>query len=263
MGGQEIALNTNIIRKNFHELVISCGVYYVNQEHPVTINSTAQDKEYKKNSKLEMKLKAFSKEICECFDALLEVSIPYKQFKKVNVMNLWMFWLWLGRKNYKINNKKELLEWFIETELKRRNNDDIILKKEKNSYTYGGLNTDGANELVKRLEEIVKDFKKSNLLEKQIVNSVDPNRLYSHSQKLQLYVKQQGEDGISRCPITDKIIDPKDVLDSTKWQADHIEEHTGGGKTTVENGQLICAEAHRKKTAKFNSERTQPTLCPA
>ena len=252
----------SIVRFAVHELVISCGVYYVNQEDPVTINSTAQDKEYKSNSKLENVLEPFMREVSECFNALLKAKfyIPKKQFKKVNVMNFWMFWNWLKNKGYNINNKRvtDLVKWFIETEIERRNSDDIILHKEKNSYTYGGLNTDGAKELDERLKAIIADFEISGLEEEGIVVSVDSTRIFNPQQRWEIYVKQGGV-----CPLTGKKIEAWEVQDSTKWQADHIVEWSLGGKTTVENGQLICVEAHKQKTAQFNRQRNQPTLCPA
>lgn len=252
----------SIVRFAVHELVISCGVYYVNQEDPVTINSTAQDKEYKSNSKLENVLEPFMREVSECFNALLKAKfyIPKKQFKKVNVMNFWMFWNWLKNEGYNINNKRvtDLVKWFIETEIERRNSDHIILEKEKNSYTYGGLNTDGAKELDERLKAIIADFEISGLEEEGIVVSVDPRRIFTDEQRYKIWEKQG-----HKCPITNKEIPIHQVLRSDIWQADHIIEWSVGGETTVENGQLICVEAHKQKTANFNRQRNQPTLCPA
>ncbi len=80
---------------------------------------------------------------------------------------------------------------------------------------------------------------------------VDKKRIYDNDDRLALYIKQLEEDGISRCPITRKVIPLKEVLDSSKWQADHIIEWSLGGETTVENGQLICVEAHKQKTKEF------------
>ena len=40
----------------------------------------------------------------------------------------------------------------------------------------------------------------------------------------------------------------EDIFDYTKWQADHIVSFDKGGRTTIENGQLICAVANLQKS---------------
>ena len=44
-------------------------------------------------------------------------------------------------------------------------------------------------------------------------------------------------------------------MDASKWQADHIIEWSQGGKTTVENGQLMSIIDHQAKTALANRKR--------
>lgn len=84
-----------------------------------------------------------------------------------------------------------------------------------------------------------------------VITTVDLRRIYTDTQKFEIYLKQKESDGECRCPITRKVIPLKEILDSDKWQADHIVEWSVGGETSVENGQLICVEAHKQKTREF------------
>lgn len=236
-----------IIRKDFHEFVISSLVYYSNQEDPKTINGTAQDKAYEDNSIEEINLVGFQKQFTAAMDLLVANDfMSYKNFTKTNGMNFWMFWNYLNDKKYKINKKDELLKWFIDTEIERCADETMILHKTKNSYSYGGLNTDGAAELKVRLGRIIEDFVASDLFDLGVITSVDEKRTYNDKQRFELWKKQGGV-----CALTGEPIPSWEILDGTKWEGDHILEWSKGGKTTVENGQLVSVEAHKQKTREF------------
>lgn len=64
----------------------------------------------------------------------------------------------------------------------------------------------------------------------------DSNRFFTQEQKLELYFNQKGI-----CPSCKKDILYDDV------EADHIMKHEHGGKTEVENGQLLHHKCHLKK----------------
>ena len=108
--------------------------------------------------------------------------------------------------------------------------------------------------LSKSLNKKVGDFRRKvirNLIENEldetiIVQQEHPkNRFFTKKQKNQLYKKQ---DGI--CPATKKRIPLEEIFDYTKWHADHILAFSRGGETTIENGQLVCAEFNLRKGKK-------------
>jgi 5-methylcytosine-specific restriction endonuclease McrA len=86
----------------------------------------------------------------------------------------------------------------------------------------------------------------SSLLTDGTLVEVDDKRVYNASQKYELWRKQNGI-----CPLSGKTIPLYEILDSSKWQGDHILEYSKGGKTSVDNGQLICVTAHKQKTKDF------------
>ena len=43
-------------------------------------------------------------------------------------------------------------------------------------------------------------------------------------------------------------------LPITEMQGDHIIEHTNGGRTSIENLQMLCIECHGEKTKQFNTK---------
>ena len=93
-------------------------------------------------------------------------------------------------------------------------------------------------------------MKEIGVINPDLIVSTDPERLYSPSQRIDLWEKQGGIIGKcdAVCPETNKKISFDDVFDAELWQADHIIPWSEGGKTTIENGQLICALANKKKS---------------
>ena len=80
------------------------------------------------------------------------------------------------------------------------------------------------NELTKYIEE------------EQNIITLDDTRLATPYQKLELWHIQDG-----LCPETKTKIPYNEILDSTKWHADHILEHTNGGLTELNNLRLVSA----------------------
>ena len=64
-----------------------------------------------------------------------------------------------------------------------------------------------------------------------------------------IWLKQDQKD------INGNDIPLEELMDASKWQADHIIEWNEGGKTTVENGQLMSIVDHQHKTALYNRKR--------
>jgi len=126
---------------------------------------------------------------------------------------------------------------------------DKKLKEEV--FTYGALltKTMGGNLFGDYRRDIMRGFLEKQLVEEKILIQLeDPdNRFFTYNQKFELWKKQ---DGI--CPLTNKKISIEEILDHSKWHADHIKPYIKSGQTIIENGQLVCAEANIKKGKKYN-----------
>ena len=70
----------------------------------------------------------------------------------------------------------------------------------------------------------------------------DNQRDFTHAQKLTIYRRDQG-----KCQVKIKCNGEKVTWDS--WHCDHKVAWTKGGQTTVENGQVACAECNLSKGA--------------
>jgi hypothetical protein len=239
----------SIIRKHFHEYVVSAMVYYSHQLQLISIADGAKDKAYEVKSLEESNIVPFSKRFNEAMDIIVKNADYSSKVKltKTNGMNWWMLYNYLKEKNYLIKDKDALWKWFVDSEILRLNSDEFILEKKDSSVTYGGINTDGKNELAARRAFLIKEFLDSDLEKKHVVVISHPERIFNDKQRFALWERQKGI-----CPLSGKIIPVVEILDGSKWEADHIIEWSEGGETTVENGQLICKEAHLQKTIKFN-----------
>jgi len=116
----------------------------------------------------------------------------------------------------------------------------------KKVFTYKTASLRSPEQVEWNVSLFMKEFLNSNLL-----ISVDPERIFNASQRVVLWEKQGGVIGFcdAICPETNKKIPFEELFNTTLWQADHIIPWSKGGKTTIENGQIICALANKKKAA--------------
>ena len=96
-----------------------------------------------------------------------------------------------------------------------------------------------SDELTARYEYIVKDLQE---VIGDIVFLKDENRLFSKSERYQLWEQQGGV-----CPVTGKTIPESEINDDSKWAADHIIPFSKGGASTMNNVQLLCRRCNLQK----------------
>jgi uncharacterized protein YsxB (DUF464 family) len=248
--GVQIVSPKSIIRLAWDELVASCVVYHTHQNRKITINTDALDCAYVDNSK---ETKNISDVNVVLEDALKIISndsnmlFKTSKFAKFNFMNWFILVCYLHKNNYKIKKGQDLLQWFVTTEIQRLLSQKVVFTN-KQGYTkvYSEMNLDDAAKLEVREECIVEEFQDSDLVQEGIVVQLDKVRIYTDEQRYLIW-ERQGK----VCPLSGKSIPIHEVLDASKWQADHIEEYSIGGDTSIENGQLVCVEAHKQKTRAF------------
>jgi len=85
------------------------------------------------------------------------------------------------------------------------------------------------------------------------LTKLDAQRSFSHAMKTAIFLRAKrkcaGIHGF-RCPSDGK------ELSFEACEFDHIKEHASGGRTSVDNGQVLCAKCHEDKTRRYNSKKS-------
>jgi hypothetical protein len=158
------------------------------------------------------------------------------------LFNLFMTIYQINKDNKKILNEQEFFEWFTKTETHRL--PKIAYTNEKgDTWSYETCcNNSKKLDYEARLNLIKKDLE---LIEPTIVSVIDLERVFTKSEKYKMWEKQGG-----KCNICGTVCKESELYDSDLWHGDHIIPHSKGGKTTIENSQLLCAPCNLKKSNK-------------
>ncbi|QCH27616.1 GmrSD restriction endonuclease domain-containing protein [Clostridium tyrobutyricum] len=136
-------------------------------------------------------------------------------------------------KNIKFNSNfyDDFFKWFIETEPKRLNNN--------NEYKlYMSSSANSRKSIEERFKILLYDFYKK--FNTSGIIELDPQRIFSEKQKIQIYNRDKGI-----CQNCFK------KVKEYSWEADHKIPWVKGGRTTVDNGQLLCKKCNLKKKDKL------------
>ena len=163
--------------------------------------------------------------------------------------NLFMLICHINSIKVKILDQKSFFKWFMATENARVANIDrkICTLKNGTELNYNATGSAASsNFLPARLDVILEDFQK---IKPGIVTEVDSERLFTNIQRYQAWVKQDGV-----CPRTDKTIPEDEIQNHDLWAADHVIPYSKGGKTTLDNLELVCRKYNQSKGNKFVDE---------
>ncbi len=247
--GESVMTANSMIRLGFYETVSSWLVHYTHQDSPVTIDNGPLDRAYAPNSAAENNVRPFVKLANSVFKGIAGSTFRFSRakMKKYNLHNFLFFITYLDSNNYEVKDWDKFVLWFVEGEISRRNSQvPAYVNSHGYSKFYRELIRDEANAIIARLKVIREDFLQSNLVDEGVVISKDNNRIATPKQRYQLWEIQSGI-----CPLSEKKIPLAEILDAGKWQADHILEYSRGGKTDIDNMQLVCIDSHRQKTGDF------------
>jgi hypothetical protein len=179
--------------------------------------------------------------------------LPAETTQRAIAQNIFLR-LWLGKNSYKIKDSKEFDSWVYALDAKFMATSPTIMKgkeKVRNPKCPHFRNDEGIEYPYKSAGRRHVDFMEWNfnqflkILMKEkldLIVDIDPQRLATPEQKYQVWQNQQGKtpDGITKIPL-------EELLDHSKWQADHIIRHTDGGQTTLDNLQMISAAENMAK----------------
>lgn len=120
----------------------------------------------------------------------------------------------------------EFLLWYQQSEANRLQNTEYKL-----------FMTSAANSrrsIEERFKIVLSDF--FNSFPQMATIALDQKRIFDNDQKIQLYARDKGT--CQKCRKTVAELD---------WHADHIVPWIRGGKTTIENGQVLCVKCNLRK----------------
>lgn len=120
----------------------------------------------------------------------------------------------------------EFLAWYQASEAKRLQDNEYKL-----------FMTSAANSrrsIEERFKIVLKDF--FIYFPALATIQLDPKRIFDNNQKIQLYARD-----LQRCQSCKRVVGEFD------WHADHVVAWIRGGKTTLENGQVLCVKCNLKK----------------
>lgn len=232
------------IRRVVDDYIVGMAIY-TTYGTSVTIQAAEKNKAYEDDSTVGMQTKRAGKIITD-FANFVKKNADNELKDSSTLFNLFMAYNHILDNNYVIQNESEFYKWFIAKENKRiGDTKPIMTTKGGESRTYASCNnTMSSPELTARYEYIVKDL---NEVIGEVVFLKDENRLFNKTERYQLWEKQNGV-----CPETGKTIPESEINDDSKWAADHIIPFSKGGKTIIENGQLIDKTANLKKSNKLD-----------
>lgn len=120
----------------------------------------------------------------------------------------------------------DFLSWYQSSEAKRLQDNEYKL-----------FMTSAANSrrsIEERFKIVLMDFFSS--FPSMATIQLDPKRIFDNDQKIQLYARDQ-----QKCQSCKRTVSEFD------WHADHVVAWIRGGKTTLDNGQVLCVKCNLKK----------------
>jgi len=175
-------------------------------------------------------------------------------FKHHDYFNACIVFSYMHGQNIKVINKKAFVQWLCDTLMELRYKQCITKVDNHGNEMHVGL-----KELSSRNREnielktpvLIGELHTSGLFEDNSITHIDSSRIATDAERYKLWQRQN-----HRCAITGELIEPRHILNASRYQVDHIKEHAlGGGRgEDLDNFQLITVSAHKEKTRNFMKE---------
>jgi hypothetical protein len=227
-------------RFDFDQVAAQCMLLELNGG-PRNIKNTDLEKMYKENTEFDYE-SAEAKKINKVLN-YLDRTFPEKtpELKQGNVISLYIIISMLMEKYAISDYEIKIGKWFIDFETKRIADLDLPEdERDSEMLRYQdavGHSSDAIDSLEYRNKILVRDF--FSTFDK--ISPLDKAREFSYGQKLAIFRRDQGV-----CQLKIKCEGKKMGWDDD-WHADHKTPFSRGGLTTVENGQVSCAECNLLK----------------
>ncbi len=252
----------NVKRRDHDEWIAFWAVSCQSEQFSTNITKTMVEDAYGNNTEYKTTVSNHPEKWEPVLEQTLKVAehFPGGIISKSTLLDVANF---LRQHTDKAIHEKYFAEYMMKVILKLHSDDKIIHKDKKtgNQFTYNGMLRDTWKSLYmrKRAEHMVKWFF---TLDPERADRMLPiyeewsnpaedgsQRFFTPTQRYQIWLKQDKKD------INGLDIPLEELMDASKWQADHIIEWNEGGPTTVENGQLLSIIDHQAKTALYNRKK--------
>jgi hypothetical protein len=233
-------------QRRIHEEFLVTALVHVAQGFASNISLEHRDAAYDDKS-VETKKLGRLKEVLKDMDALTQYETKTGTNRgipsKASLLDLVMLVDYLQNQNISIIDDSAFFEWFVEHIGALRNDKSFIVYGADPRTFYGAQRATDKAFREARLAALVArlDFLPDGVL------SVpkDKKRFGDTKDRIHCWTKQE-----HRCPLTGKEILWEDVLDGNKTHLDHIIPHSKGGKTVLDNLQLVFKSANLLKSDK-------------
>lgn len=154
------------------------------------------------------------------------------------------------RKHYVIDDDmKETIKDFIYSFYQRWKTYDE--STDNDMLSFSNHRQQGENDLEIRdriMRQIFFEYLKENNLE---IKEKDENRAFSELERIIIYRRDKG---LCQQCLKEGKPENEAKVSWSKYQADHVFPHSKGGKTIIENGELLCAYHNQSKGAKVSAQ---------
>jgi hypothetical protein len=231
-------------RYSYHEVLAQITLVELNGGpctvgHPQLKDMYEKGKTFKPDSAKAKRIRAVLNFLVKAF--------PQKtgELSKVNVLSLYILASELLTKFAITGKYREFGQWFLDFEARRRE-DEARDADQRDSdlmqyQLYLSQGTASQTALNHRHRVLMRDL----LLNIPNLELLDPQRGFDEYQRLAIFRKYDG-----KCANPYDNPDCQVTCEWDNFHADHIKPWTAGGKTTVDNGQLLCPSCNQKKGSK-------------
>jgi hypothetical protein len=225
-----------------HDLVAAQLVCLEIAGEPTNVKNADLNRMYKQHAGFDTKCQD-AKDVQRILGVLADV-FPDKtpELERFNVVSLYCVVAELMRQYAFDAAKPHLAEWFlsfehIRREQEQKSEDDVdpewATYKERISHS-----TDSADSIRWRMDFMLRHFLETH----PALPRKDNQRSFTNAQRLAVFRRDKGH-----CQVRLKCDGAKVMWDD--WHCDHRHPYTGGGATTVENGQVACTPCNLSKGA--------------
>jgi len=181
----------------------------------------------------------------------------------------------------------ELYKNFLGAHNSLMKSNKFIFRDKGNPYPYSGCNSafnvgkmiarlTALNELIMKNEKLFTFDEVEKKVDETYTGERDVKRFYTAKDRYELWLKQGGshtmlneetgelvEGTDAMCPVSKETIPYMEIQNGRLWEADHIKPWSKGGRTTIENGQLIKKAYNRVKSDSMPEEEEFETFALA
>jgi len=245
-------LESNAIRYKFCAYLASLNNYYTYQGTCDPFSPKSLDADYNSNSIAEVTFKDFKKFFESTFVPFVKHVGDFTQLggARNRLIDLYCAMVDIykdGSELRRLDNNKLDYQSYLETYLeligRYWGDEKTMYETGRSACKFKDLYGANTNYKMKHRIDLIRNEFIPLLKKRGLVVTKDKIRFFPAEWRRQLWSKQSG-----KCALTGSIIPITDVENGDKVHIDHIVPHSKGGQTTLENAQLVLAEANLAKS---------------